>query len=192
MACLAFRGMATPSLRQTYVSMAYLSLHVLTVPTQMNRYFSLASADLVVPRQEAWGLLADFTTLREIADTLPGNGSLQNKAIVVANEIMNIFDNNDVASIGRARKHAEEVFGEGWEKKGEKIYDEGAERAQVWGIGYCHIDTAWYGVTQHGPETYANIVVKVMALQRHAAEGRAVMVHPSRPYGTLPRASVHL
>lgn len=40
---------------------------------QMNRYFSLASADLVVPNQDAWGLLQDFTTLRELGNTLPGN-----------------------------------------------------------------------------------------------------------------------
>ena len=39
----------------------------------MNRYFSLASAALVVPNMEAWGLLWDFQTLREIVDTLPGN-----------------------------------------------------------------------------------------------------------------------
>ena len=39
----------------------------------MNRYFSLASAELVVPNMEAWGLLWDFQTLREIVDTLPGN-----------------------------------------------------------------------------------------------------------------------
>jgi alpha-mannosidase len=110
----------------------------------MNRYFSLASADLVVPNQEAWGLLLDFTTLREISETLPGNTSLQNKALTVANEIMNVFDKNDLASIPLARKRAQEVFGEGWEKKKEKIYDEGAEKAQIWGIGYCHIDTAWY------------------------------------------------
>lgn len=109
----------------------------------MNRYFNLASADLVVPNQEAWGLLLDFTTLREIADTLPGNTSLQNKALVVANEIMNIFNNSDLASIGRARKLAAEVFGEGWEEKREGVYKEGAKKAQIWGIGYCHIDTAW-------------------------------------------------
>ena len=42
-------------------------------PPDMNRYFSLASADLVVPNMEAWGLLWDFQTLREIVDTLPGN-----------------------------------------------------------------------------------------------------------------------
>jgi alpha-mannosidase len=29
----------------------------------MNRYFQLASADLVVPNQEAWALLWDFQTL---------------------------------------------------------------------------------------------------------------------------------
>ena len=110
---------------------------------QMNRFFQLASADLVVPHQEAWGLLADFTTLREIANTLPGNGSLQNKAITVANAIMNEFDETDKTSIGRARKIAEEVFGKNWEEKAEGIYNEGTRKAQVWGIGYCHIDTAW-------------------------------------------------
>ena len=39
----------------------------------MNRYFSLASAELVVPNLEAWALSWDFQTLREIVDTLPGN-----------------------------------------------------------------------------------------------------------------------
>jgi alpha-mannosidase len=29
----------------------------------MNRYFTLDSADLVVPNQEAWRLLSDFQTL---------------------------------------------------------------------------------------------------------------------------------
>lgn len=42
-------------------------------PPDMNRYFSLASADLVVPNMDAWGLLWDFQTLRELVDTLPGN-----------------------------------------------------------------------------------------------------------------------
>ncbi|PSR71657.1 hypothetical protein PHLCEN_2v12510 [Hermanssonia centrifuga] len=120
-------------------------------PPDMNRYFGLSSADLCVPNQEAWGLLLDFTTLREISESLPGNTSLQNKALTVANEIMNVFDNNDLTSIGRARKTAQGVFGEGWEKKQEKIYQEGVKQPKVWGIGYCHIDTAWlwpYSVTQ--------------------------------------------
>ncbi|OBZ74598.1 Alpha-mannosidase [Grifola frondosa] len=120
-------------------------------PPDMNRYFQLASADLVVPNQEAWHLLWDFQTLREIADSLPGNTSLQNKALTVANEIMNVFQKDDVSSIARARKLAEEVFGEGWAAKNERIYEEGVKKGQIWGIGHCHIDTAWlwpYRVTQ--------------------------------------------
>ncbi|OCH89390.1 glycoside hydrolase family 38 protein [Obba rivulosa] len=120
-------------------------------PPDMNRFFQLASADLVVPRADAWALLWDFQTLRELVDTLPGNTALQNRALSVANEIMNVFDNTDLASIPRARKLAETVFGEAWESKGEGIYKDGAERPQIWGIGHCHIDTAWlwpYRVTQ--------------------------------------------
>lgn len=112
-------------------------------PPDMNRYFSLASADLVVPNEEAWRLLWDFTTLREIADSLPGNTVLQNKAIVTANEIMNAFNSTDPASIKRARKIAEDVFGEDWETKAADIYKEGSLKPDIWGIGHCHIDTAW-------------------------------------------------
>ncbi|KDQ11808.1 glycoside hydrolase family 38 protein [Botryobasidium botryosum FD-172 SS1] len=121
-------------------------------PPDMNRYFSLASADLVVPNQEAWRLLWDFQTLRQIVDTLPGNSALQNKALVAANQIMNVFKHDDAESIPRARKVAEAVFGEEWEKKGERVYEVGDEKeVKVWAIGHCHIDTAWlwpYSVTQ--------------------------------------------
>ncbi|KAF8228013.1 glycoside hydrolase family 38 protein [Tricholoma matsutake] len=120
-------------------------------PPDMNRYFGLASADLVVPNQEAWGLLWDFTALSQLVETLPGNTPLQNKAIVVSNAIMNVFDKGDATAVRKARKLAEEVFGEGWEAKGASVYDEGPREAQIWGIGHCHIDTAWlwpYRVTQ--------------------------------------------
>lgn len=63
------------------------------------------------------------------------NNRLQNKALVVANEIMNAFDKNDPDAIQRARKIAEEVFGEGWSAKKEKVYEEGPEKALIWGIG---------------------------------------------------------
>ena len=39
------------------------------------------------------------------------------------------------------------MFGEGWEAKKEKVYEEGAKEAQIVGIGHCHIDTAWYVTT---------------------------------------------
>ncbi|KAJ6546194.1 glycoside hydrolase family 38 protein [Mycena vulgaris] len=124
-------------------------------PPDPNRYFGLAMADVVVPNQEAWRLLWDFQTLRELVETLPGNTPLQNKALATANAIMNTFSATDPKSVGRARRLAEDVFGAGWEAKGAGIYDEDAEtekgRSLVWGIGHCHIDTAWlwpYSVTQ--------------------------------------------
>ena len=69
---------------------------------------------------------------------------------------MNVFNPVDPNTIQECRKIAEEIFGAGWEAKQEKIYDEGidstkGQRAQVWGVGNCHIDTAWlwpYSVTQ--------------------------------------------
>ncbi|KAG8691622.1 Glycoside hydrolase, 38 vacuolar alpha mannosidase [Ceratobasidium sp. 423] len=64
-------------------------------PPDQNRYFTLASADLVVPNQDAWHLFWDFTTLREIIDDLPGNSPLQNLALRTANEIMNEFQVDD-------------------------------------------------------------------------------------------------
>lgn len=113
-------------------------------PPDMNRYFSLASADLVVPNQDAWHLLWDFRALSQITETLPGNTPLQNKALVAANEIINVFDHKDPSTINKCRKIAENVFGEGWQAKGEKIYQEGMHKEDlVWGIGHCHIDTAW-------------------------------------------------
>ena len=47
---------------------------------------------------------------------------------------MNIFNKNDLSTIGKARKLAEEVFGKGWEAKGASIYDDGP-KVNVWGIG---------------------------------------------------------
>lgn len=122
----------------------------------MNKYFSLDSADLVVPNQDgrcylldlylsnpdgviAWGLLWDFTTLRELVDTLPGNTALQNKALSVANEIMNVFHRGELSDIRRARTLAEEIFGKGWEAKGAKVYEEGGQKAQIIGCGNCHV-----------------------------------------------------
>ena len=107
-------------------------------PPDMNRYYSLASADLVVPREEAWRLMWDFETLKQIADTLPGNSALQNKAIVTANSMMNAFDHQDLTSISRARKIAEDVLGKGWQEKGSHIFKGNVSKVDVWGIGHCH------------------------------------------------------
>jgi alpha-mannosidase len=103
-------------------------------PPDQNRYFTLHSADLVVPNQEAWRLLWDYTTLRQISDDLPGNTPTQNMALALQNRIMNTFRVDDPSTIGKCRKIAEELLGEGWEAKGADIYDKNVD-ALVWGIG---------------------------------------------------------
>lgn len=42
-------------------------------PPDMNRYFKLDSADLVVPNQEAWRLLWDFEALKQVVESVGGN-----------------------------------------------------------------------------------------------------------------------
>ena len=98
----------------------------------MNRYLQLASADLAVFNRNAWGLLWDFAVLRQIFDTIPGNTALQNKALVVANEIMDVFCRGDPADIRNARKLTECVFGKGWEAKADSVYTERG-KVRVWG-----------------------------------------------------------
>src|SRR3984893_18603062 len=106
----------------------------------MNRQFKLASADLVVPNVEAWALLHDFTVLQQLANSVSGNTPLQNRALVAANEIMNVFAGKgaytDAAVIAAARRVAETVFGCGWEARGAGVYQEGPLDARVWGIGH--------------------------------------------------------
>ncbi|KAF8155248.1 glycoside hydrolase family 38 protein [Mycena galopus ATCC 62051] len=145
-------------------------------PPDPNRFFGLAMADIVVPNQDAWRLLWDFTTLREIVDTLPGGTPLQNAALTAANGIMNTFDHNDRSSINRARKVAAGVFGKDWDAvdDGATVYDGADEegekgRSLVWGIGHCHIDTAWlwpYSVTQQ--KTARSWATQLDLMERYA------------------------
>lgn len=108
-------------------------------PPDENRYYGLASADLVVPNQEAWRLMWDYSLLRQLSDNLPGNSPTQNLALVLQNKIMNAFKVTDLGTIAECRAIAEELLGEGWEAKGSEIYDKTVD-ATVWGIGCEWID----------------------------------------------------
>ncbi|KAL8280086.1 hypothetical protein RQP46_007416 [Phenoliferia psychrophenolica] len=112
-------------------------------PPDNNRFFRLASADLVVPNMDAWRLLWDFRTLKDIASQLPDNSPLGTKCMETANQIMNVFKHDDLSTIKVARKLAEKVFGKGWEKLGAGIYKGDPSDSFTWGVGNCHIDTAW-------------------------------------------------
>ncbi|BGP38279.1 Glycoside hydrolase, 38 vacuolar alpha mannosidase [Rhodotorula kratochvilovae] len=115
-------------------------------PPDMNRYFRLHSADLVVPRMEAWRLLWDFRVIKDIARELPERSPLGNKCLEIGNAIMNTFRASDLSTIAECRKLASALFGgPEWEKEGARVYgkDPVKDGVSSWAIGNCHIDTAW-------------------------------------------------
>ncbi|GAA5834834.1 hypothetical protein JCM9279_007122 [Rhodotorula babjevae] len=115
-------------------------------PPDMNRFFRLESADLVVSRMEAWRLLWDFRVIKDLARELPERSPLGNKCLEIGNAIMNTFRASDLSTIATCRKMASALFGgEEWEKEGAKVYgkDPVKDGVSSWAIGNCHIDTAW-------------------------------------------------
>ncbi|KAJ9103142.1 hypothetical protein QFC21_002564 [Naganishia friedmannii] len=115
-----------------------------TDPPDPNRYFRLESADLAVPNMEAWRLMWDFNLLKQITETLPWETPLTNNALYVANEIMNAFTEGSLESVAKCRKLAEKILGEDWEKEVVKSRKDGKDSdGTLWGVGHCHIDTAW-------------------------------------------------
>ncbi|WVO20440.1 uncharacterized protein IAS62_001736 [Cryptococcus decagattii] len=121
-------------------------------PPDPNRYYQLNSADLVVPNEEAWRLMWDFNAIHQVYNTLPGDSSLAKKAQWVANKIMNVFETGSLESVARGREVAQTILGRDWEKNiQEESEKAGIQKGVLWGIGHCHIDTAWlwpFHVTQ--------------------------------------------
>ncbi|TRM58025.1 glycoside hydrolase family 38 protein [Schizophyllum amplum] len=139
-------------------------------PPDMNRYFSLNAADLVVPNQDAWRLLWDFEALKQLVQTLPGNTTAQNDALTAANAIINIFDrarmgtHEDLATVIADARHLARttMFGGINVDDPEELHIPSANSpppvphrppppGSIWPIGNCHIDTAWlwpYSATQ--------------------------------------------
>ncbi len=97
----------------------------------------------------------DFEHLVGCVKNLPKDTELQNRALWVANQIQNTFRKNDLDSISKCRKLAQEILGKDWDEKVEDIYDrdvvEGREDVRIWSLGHSHIDSAWlwpYSATQ--------------------------------------------
>lgn len=110
----------------------------------------LEGADIAVPRMEAWHLLWDFRILKDLARALPADSRLGNKAMYTANAMLNVFRHDDLSTISKARKIAEDVLGKGWQNRGADVY-EGTKDEQIYAMSNCHIDTAWlwpFSVTQ--------------------------------------------
>ncbi|GAA5913613.1 hypothetical protein JCM6882_001702 [Rhodosporidiobolus microsporus] len=117
-------------------------------PPDNDRYFRLESADLVVPRMEAWRLLWDFRVIKDLARLLPDRSPLGQTCLEAGNAILNVFRPSDLSTIEKSREIARErVFGREWEELAEGVYGgkggKQEEDGAAWAIGNCHIDTAW-------------------------------------------------
>ena len=121
-------------------------------PPNPNNYYGLNSADLVAPNVEAWAVMYDFECLHQLQNDLPEDSSLSRRSMYVANKMMNAFREKDQSCLPELRKLAEEVLGEGWVKEvAHESKNASKQKGTLWGIGHCHIDTAWlwpFSVTQ--------------------------------------------
>ena len=82
--------------------------------------------------------------LRELIGTFKGNSTLQNKAVAAANAIMNTFYRTTTRAFQLRTSLLMKCLVSKWEERSAGIYKREPEQAQVWGIGHCHIDMAWY------------------------------------------------
>lgn len=108
-----------------------------------NRYFRLNRCDLVLPNLPARKLHIDFWILSDAAREYPGGQWQKYKALTVCNEIMNDFKVDEPKSVDKGRERAQELLGS--DINSEEVFSKfaGPERIDVYGIGNCHIDTAW-------------------------------------------------
>lgn len=116
-------------------------------PPLENRQFQLKAADLVVKRLDAEKLKRDFEVIREAARLFPESTWQKHKAIEVANQIIDTFDNTNLEdSIGKCREIAKEFLGSYIDSN--SVYSSNgfgglADDEPVVAVGHCHIDTAW-------------------------------------------------
>ncbi|KAK6463088.1 glycoside hydrolase [Scheffersomyces coipomensis] len=110
-----------------------------------NRYFRLNHADLVLPNMEARRLYWDFWILGDAAREFPGGHWEKYQSADICTKIMDVFDPNDLESVTKGRKLAQKLLGD--KVDSEAVFDEfnndKLKRIDVYGIGNCHIDTAW-------------------------------------------------
>lgn len=113
-------------------------------PPDPNRYFRLNTADLLLPNLEARALRIDYWIITDAAREMSGESWQKYKARQVATDIIEAFDPDDVASIVKCREIAATFVGK--HSNSSKVYQDLApngNKIDVFGIGHCHIDTAW-------------------------------------------------
>ncbi|KAJ8143325.1 hypothetical protein OY671_003535 [Metschnikowia pulcherrima] len=106
-----------------------------------NRYFRLNRCDLVYPDVNARKLFWDFWIIGDAAREL-GSGGNKYQAASVATEIMDTFDANNRDSIITCRKIAARFLGN--DVDSDEVFEVNPlNKVDVYGVGNCHIDTAW-------------------------------------------------
>ncbi|AMD20502.1 HDL242Cp [Eremothecium sinecaudum] len=113
-------------------------------PPDDNRFFQLRKADLVWPNWEARALYIDFWMLSDAARELQDSSWQKGRARQLANDVMNMFDPDDVSSVDRCRAYLKKHFYDSYTDDA-AVYKQGNDNvvANVWAMGNCHIDTAW-------------------------------------------------
>ncbi|KAI9489855.1 glycosyl hydrolases family 38 N-terminal domain-containing protein [Zychaea mexicana] len=100
-----------------------------------NRYFSIKTADLVVPDYEVQDLYYDLDIIKGIAYDTQNESPRAREAVWVINEVINQFILKDRGSIKRCKALTSEFLSvRNGQPKGQH---------QITAIGNCHIDTAW-------------------------------------------------
>lgn len=113
-------------------------------PPDNHRYFTLQHADLVRPNWEARALAMDFSVIADCANNLNENGWQKHRALEIASEIMDRFDEFDESSIVECRKIAQKFLDNGLSRAYMEGRTQKAENSRVLtAVGHCHIDTAW-------------------------------------------------
>lgn len=145
---------------QTYV------YNVDSTDAQMNMYYPLAIADIVLPRSQARALEIDFKLLTQLARMVGGDTTLARRALHAANEVMNAFkvvDEDEMDEVvQKCRIIAAGVLGDSESKSA--IHED--KEGTIWGIGHwfvpsklaltrSHIDTAWLWQYTHSQQKIA-------------------------------------
>jgi alpha-mannosidase len=93
----------------------------------------LRQAEIATFDRDAWALLWDFTTVAEMAESLPLETPRGAQALFTANQMINFCDLDDRATWPRTRRVAREFL----------AARNGDGQHNVSAIGHAHIDTAW-------------------------------------------------
>ena len=111
-------------------------------PPDPDKYYQLHTARITAVNLHARGLWVDFWIIGDAAREFPGDSWEKYEALQVCNAIIDAFvaGGGSQESIIEGRKIAQKYIGQNVDSA--KVYDSD-EKAIVYGIGHCHIDTCW-------------------------------------------------